>query len=543
MARLVARHRAALARGDDGMALITVMLAAVVMLLLATAAVAYGTGSQNLSRRDQDWNASLAAAEAGVDDYLFRLAENDTYYLYSATNPPPTANGAFTGFVPVPGPANGSTFRYTPDISKLSVDGTIRLTSTGRVRGVERTVDVTLRRRNFLDYLYYTKYETLDPDLYNGNPYDTDEAENYCAKYYYEGRNSNCVNITFFSRDVVNGPLHTNDALLICGTPQFKGATSTSWSGSGGKRWRDGCPTSSPFFANPGDPKLLAPLEMPPSNSAIKSETGPGTQGCRYSGPTSITLHGNGQMTVDSKWTTAGTVGPASCPINGGGGAPGTGPLPANGVIYVQNVTSGGPNCPYTVNGRRHPLGYPISNDITRYGCRDGDAFVEGTLNGQLTVAAENDVVITDDLTYQGGLTGTDLLGLVANNNVEVYHPVRCSSGSSSSCNLDVDPGQSGKQTLEDLQIHAAILSVKHSFVVQNYNIGDADEMGDLKVRGAIAQKYRGPVGTFSGNNPVTGYEKDYVYDNRLKYLSPPKFLDPVQSAWGVATWAEAKSP
>jgi len=28
-----------------------------------------------------------------------------------------------------------------------------------------------------------------------------------------------------------------------------------------------------------------------------------------------------------------------------------------------------------------------------------------------------------------------------------------------------------------------------------------------------------------------------------LKYLSPPKFLDPVASAWGVAVWREITVP
>jgi hypothetical protein len=60
-----------------------------------------------------------------------------------------------------------------------------------------------------------------------------------------------------------------------------------------------------------------------------------------------------------------------------------------------------------------------------------------------------------------------------------------------------------------------------------------------LSIRGAIAQRYRGIVGTFSGPNPNSGYEKDYLYDPRLRYQSPPHFLDPVSSAWQVVTWAE----
>jgi hypothetical protein len=56
-------------------------------------------------------------------------------------------------------------------------------------------------------------------------------------------------------------------------------------------------------------------------------------------------------------------------------------------------------------------------------------------------------------------------------------------------------------------------------------------------VTGAIAQKYRGIVGTFGSSQ--TGYIKNYAYDDRLKYREPPHFLDPVQTAWRVVRETE----
>ena len=76
---------------EDGVVLVTVLLLSMIMLIIVAGTMAYALGSQPISRRDQDWNAALAAAEAGLDDYLFRLNENDQYYLYSATTCPPTA--------------------------------------------------------------------------------------------------------------------------------------------------------------------------------------------------------------------------------------------------------------------------------------------------------------------------------------------------------------------------------------------------------------------------------------------------------------------
>ena len=45
---------------------------------------------------------------------------------------------------------------------------------------------------------------------------------------------------------------------------------------------------------------------------------------------------------------------------------------------------------------------------------------MKGTLDGQMTASADNDIIITWDLTYEDGLTGDDLLGLVANGSVVV---------------------------------------------------------------------------------------------------------------------------
>ncbi|MGQ0825745.1 MAG: hypothetical protein ACT4OX_12110 [Actinomycetota bacterium] len=557
-------------KGERGMALITVVLGTTILALFATTIVAYAEGSQNLSRHDQDWNAALAAAEAGIDDYIFRLNENANYWLYDAGNPPPDGNLAFTGWVAVAGGSTTAEFRYDVDASSIGNDGRIRISATGRIGDSERTVHATLRRRSFLDYLYFTDYETKDPASYTGSPFSAATAQTRCAWYYYGGVNAQrdvngrtdytgdtdsggayCTDINFITADNINGPLHTNDAFLVCGSPNFNGDTSTSWSGASGLMYRtnSGCSGNTPDFANPEDPLLADPLTMPPSNSAIKAETGAGLGGCLYTGPTRIRLNANGTMDVRSPFSLATNNGP--CPTNGNG------PLPSNGVIYVQNVPSvtTDPNytsgCPFSVDGRAHPLGFPRPSDLETYVCRNGDVFLEGTLDGQLTIAAENDVVLTWHTQYEDGVSGDDLLGLVSNNYVEVYHPIQCTTANNSSCDLNATlpngalfGGESNKTNqFEDATINAAILSVNHSFWVQKYNSGKASNLGTLHVVGAISQRYRGPVGTTSGGSMYTGYAKDYVYDQRLQYLSPPKFLDPVQSAWGIATWAEIDTP
>lgn len=526
-------------RNEDGIALVTTLLALLAIIGLIVATMSYAVGSQPLSRRDQDWNAALEAAQSGIDDYLYHLNVDGNYWQYSATNPPPGGNVAFTGWAPVPGPANEGFFRYTPDISTITVDGAIKLSVSGKVRNSVRTVYVTMRKRDFLDYLYFTDYETKDPASYNtGSPdfdaYTPAQAGTLCNRHYYDSppRDSQCTDINFISRDVVNGPLHTNDAMLVCGNPTFNGATTTSWNDPANKRYRvnSGCPGSTPVFANAGDPKLAPKLDVPPSNSSIKSWTDPllGNTGCLYTGPTKITFNSTGTMTVTSPFTKS-----SNC-------ATGTVPLPSNGVIYVQNVPSVPSDPNYTAGcpvGSGNPLGYPIATDITSYGCRDGDVFVSGTLQGQVTIAAENNINVIWNLTYQGGLSGTDLLGLIANNYVQIYHPVKCTTITGGVCTAGSNLPVNGSSTFTNPTVQAAILSVQHSFRVQNYAFGAA--LGNLTINGVISQRYRGIVGTFSGCCPVSGYAKNYNYDTRLAYLSPPHFLDPVASAWHVATWAE----
>ena len=189
------------------------------------------------------------------------------------------------------------------------------------------------------------------------------------------------------------------------------------------------------------------------------------------------------------------------------------------------------------------------------YDCRAGDVFVDGTVNGQITIAAENNIDVIGNLHYKDDVGGDDLLGLIADQYVEIYHPVDCTNVDPS-CEMDADvPSalgstvvvladeraveQLGPQRVQGPEVQAAILSLQHSFRVQQYNIGDKNQLASLHVTGTIAQKFRGAVGTINS----TGYLKDYVYDNRLQYLSPPKFLDPVKVSWGVATWAEIKTP
>ena len=176
---------------------------------------------------------------------------------------------------------------------------------------------------------------------------------------------------------------------------------------------------------------------------------------------------------------------------------------------------------------RHARIGSKHVGDVTTYQCRTGDVFLSGTLRGRLTIAAENNIVVVDDTTYStSGAASNDLLGLIANQFVQVYHPVNASG-------TNITP------TFQDPQIHAAILALGHSFIVQNYDEGA--KLGTLNVNGVIAQKWRGPVGTGGGSG--TGYLKAYGYDTRLQYASPPHAMDGFTAPFRVSQWAEIPNP
>ncbi len=272
----------AAAARDQGLAMATVIIITFTVSSLAIALTSLSVSALGKAANDEDWQAALNAANAGVSDYLARLNETPDYWQYrnedaeySSTSegglpPPPEENLAFTGWKEIDGEEYGpkvSEFRYEVDNSQYRTDGVIRLQSSGRVGNVVRTVETILRRRAFIDYLYFTDRETMDP-LQNFRP--------DCDEYFYTGRPSSCVDINFIRGDEINGPLHSNDAILTCGDPKFNDAVTTSWPTDQEVRHRTNesywCSRrGSPEFVN-GPPRYVSKLTLPPSNTVISQQ-------------------------------------------------------------------------------------------------------------------------------------------------------------------------------------------------------------------------------------------------------------------------------
>lgn len=561
---------------DAGAALLMVIGVGLVLVLMVATAMTFSVSGSVKSVTDANWNAAMAAAYAGVEEYESRIADDSAYVRYGnsaaafsagSTLTLPTGaatNPAFgTGAAGTWGGITGSTtaFRYEIDNTQYATTGLVRIRSTGRVGTRTRTVVANLKQKGFIDYLYFTDYEIRDPALSG-----VDVAT--CVKYSWAGRpdpsSTNCGEVAFGSSDVIDGPAHSNDTMRIC-QARFKSVVSTGNNPTIGDRFlkedSNGNSCSGQVF-DAGKPTYSPVVAMPATNSLMKREVRSDLPadvphpGCLYTGPTTIVLDAAGTLTVRSPWTvktnvtgdpaTSGST-PAACGIPGTGAGQLGSPLGASvpvldaNLIYVQNVptVATDPNFwaavsqPSTFTATTctagNGLGFPMAGEYvdsipTSFGCRNGDAFVKGDLKGTMTVASENFLYVTGDIRYMN--SATDVLGLVGQNAIWIWNPVSLSGGTYS--NL----------LPNNRRIDAALLSVAHTVQVQNYN--RAGDQGTLSLNGALAQKFRGTVGT-SGSSS-TGYSKDYDYDERFIYIGPPKFLSPVATTYGVGLLVEVRT-
>jgi hypothetical protein len=674
--------------------MLTVLGVGTILTALMLTSLAYAIQVTPQARHDQDWNAALAAAQAGVDDYVSRLNKSDAYALSvdcsnTAIKGPNTGyntcgwdSSTLPGWIDVKGgdPSKGQ-FHYDPKYDA----GSVRLTSTGKVNNTYRSIDVRVARGGSTDFLYYTDFEDADPEnvvLYpNGASADCGGNGTDNAKYWWQpasgytgtlsyssntGHRQGCIEISFASGDVLDGRVHFND------TPGITGGTSGGLGSQatflqGYETADPNCPTTAtktpargtcyryndygwsssttgkPYFGSSAGAIYADKLDLQDNSADFVNYPG-----CVYWGDTRIRFNSNGTMTV---WNTrsagkslVNTATPAgtNCgnantftPTSGTNPTPSQGqtvPVPNDMVIYVRNTGTANPCVPGQVvngassnstsddviprgtgsgtsdvrdvtyfdpdsmtetvtqtwtakNNNSWNPGGPLSSNVSTSGdghspkmdCGQGNVYIEGTVKGRVTIAAENNVVVTGDMllsstTKGDGPTGTDIVGLVASNSVQVYHPVQRTKNAGSttqtgskSCNSSVGgwPTSNPKNSNDSITctwstkstyggrsdmnfpnktsssgtrwIYGSIQTLQHSFFVQSYSYGNS--LGTLSVRGSIAQRYRGAVATSGG----TGYDKDYSYDTRLAMQSPPYFPQWKNASWAAQTTGELK--
>ncbi len=388
---------------------------------------------------------ALAAADAGVE-----LAAG---WLRSQPSPPATLDpisfardlqvgNATINVTIVPDEQNRFNYlkRYTVQVSASSDE-------------VVRSVSVDVRMASFSDYVYLTN----------------DEGSGI---------------IWYFTGDIIDGKLHSNDRLYIWGRPIFRGPV-TSAAASFGKGG-----TYNPDFQ--AGYKLGVPRINLPTLAEILANYN------AYGSGNPLTIYGKSGKRARLVFKVVSGVGKVAYKgwDHRGNSIQGTVKLDdLDGLIRVL-----------------------------------GDVNVRGKIKGKVTILAQRlsgsyggNIHIRNDLRYAGAdangrpLAGCeDRLGLISQRNIIID---------------DTAPNR------HDVIIDAALLALGHSFTVERYWSGGP--RGTIKLWGSVSQDIRGPVGTF-GRRGTTGYLKAYHYDERLQEEPPPYF--PASGEYIVENWRQSDS-
>ncbi len=436
--------------GSPGYALVSAVILAIAIAIVATAFLSLSGQETRATQSDLDSQRAFWLAEAGKDRAL--------RYLTHMTRPPEVE---LTIYQDQPGPDGGSyTVACLADTAAhYQVEKAFMLDCVGHFGLRERRIRERIRMTSFAQYAYFT---------------DNEQAPGGGA-------------IWFFSTDVIEGRLHSNGVLHIAGNPRFLDpVTSASDHMLGYLNYWVSDPTGWPVGGN--NPYFAQGFTLDSPQILLPTQT----------------------LDLRQEATTGGLyLAPESEVELGVTGTPN--PIPAPGWLRCRSVSP--PNSPWT--------SVRISTLANKVVYCSANLHVKGVLDGELTVASALDVRIEDNLTYQGSnaqgapLPGCDdLLGIVAGNNVVFVENAANQS---------------------DLIIDGVLMALNTSITAENY--GHGSPRGTLTIYGGLIQKYRGPVGTFSGSTIVSGYQKNYHYDQRVTARTPPAF--PLTGVYQEVAWSE----
>jgi Tfp pilus assembly protein PilX len=512
-----ARHRLL---AEHGFTMVIALATMLVTSLLVVAAFEAANGDIDLSNRDSLQKEAYYAAQAGIQEFEYHLQANPNYWetcaapsnavpqdenehyevklLPASTAPEGTkacsTSNPFGTMIQSSG-TEANTFR----VESLGTAG-----KAGTTSYATRSLVATFHVVGFLNFIYFTQYEDGDPQLYGGPA----GCENYYPKRVALGVNNQCVTIVFADGDTVEGPMHTDDATDICGEAFFgrKGHNPPDevqlnygeYSSCGGSQ--------ATYYTSTGKPSVGPELLTPEGDTTLATYVKEG--GDEFIGSTHIVLNGTENTMEVTNWKKETK----------------TYPWPENGLVYVRASTNSTEPCNYVYEDEATDTDNSTEIEKEQH-C--GDVYVSGTYSKPLTIAGEENLTINGNIyptSVAGKLgaepSGTATLGLIAGRYVRIYHPI-----TSTNCGS----AKNAEGSLKGPWIYAAILSTNHSFAVDNYECGE--NLGNLNVYGAIAQRFRGIVGIVGGS----GYIKDYKYDERLAVDEPPYFLNPINAGWEVA--------
>jgi Tfp pilus assembly protein PilX len=568
-------------RRQEGVSMIIMLGVMLVTSLLVVAAFTSANGEVHLTNTDRAQKKAYYAAEAGLEDYEYHLTQDGNYLAYctsptpenkalnqyykEGTTTPLTASELEKHSAELPEiEGKPSEEKYAIQLIPAESDeaeegkdkkcdknhlvetmieekggaaGTFRIASTGFSGNAKRTLIATFRNANFVSYVWFTMYEVGDPVVDGSVP--AGEPSTWwteCGRFYQErealpGKQCQPLNNYFGEGESINGPLHVEDHALVCGKPTF-GRTAIDriefgngvYKNPGETGYTQACGGGSPTFKGTHIlPEVVPPLQPPPGDEELEHVV---EEKYHFYGKTEIDLTGKTMTIIEHK----GAGAPTETTTTGV-------KFPTNGVIYV---SPGGGSCK-----AYSPFG-PVPGYTEDTEC--GNVYVHGKYEESLTIAAENDVVINESITtprepstsVEGTPTTNDLLGLIANNFVRIYHPL---SGTRGKKYKECGSATNAPEDLKEPVVYAAMLAVKHAIIIDNFDCG-TPTLGHLNVYGALAGLFsNGLTGIINGTTLEHGYSYNAHYDNRLQVEEPPHFLNPIEAAWYIQRQTLASEP
>ncbi len=551
-------------RGRDGFALITVMLVVVIVALLATSAAVIGAantlGNEYYNRQSQLSDVALSGAE------LARAEINDSASLYPDSGYATLEDGtSVTGADgnPIPGVKRWIYVGPTGSTSgQYGVYGSIVSVARDAGGGVAIRRE-QIYQESFAKFAYFTQIEPSDISFGGGDqiwgPLFTDDY----LKIYPSGAEFHGLAQT--AKTVQGAAYAKFDKGYEQNVAPIPMPTTTDLSKlqaqatAGGTAFTAGAPSAEGqaymrilFVTVPLDGGKTGPDDgffrvYQSTNAAWVSADPPGgsssgmvdAMNCGdYHGSTFVPdslhpyhrRHRSGASGITDDVTAALMTSTARCylggsdSINGGFVAnDGRGHwLPYPGTPDPR--LSGRPDAQYLF-----PLSRDLNPNFKGVIYVSGNVLISGVVRGHVTVAASNNVVIGDDVTYASDPslgTCADMLGMFAGNDVVV---------ADNELNTPQNPVSSNSWHLyddtPDLFIQGIVLAL-NEFTVENYAGGptkadpcqsELTGRGCLYLTGGIIQKTRGAVGTITTPGG-TGYIKRYAYDPCGETQPPPYF-------------------
>ncbi len=277
----------------------------------------------------------------------------------------------------------------------------------------------------------------------------------------------------FRTGDVVDGPIHINDLMAIWGDPVFESEIHTTATEI--QYYNDNSPIQTSALSNP-------PHDYPVFEEGIEM----GAATIPWLAESDLnTLKGLAGLSLANQELVFGRDG-------------GSGPM----LGYVSHSNIGNDSWTDVELSSFNGLIYV-----------NGSCLVSGIVDGQATVVNNATIEIVGDLVYAGSDANgplpdcDDILGLVASTKVSI-----------------ADNAPNGS----DCVVQAHMMSMNNqASLVENY--GQGTPRGTLTIHGGLAQDKWGPVGTGYYDEAdefhlLTGYERDFHYDWRLRTMLPPGY-------------------